>query len=184
VEGVEDCTLLSPLTFTVIDTGDSATDLTGTDGSPRYCVTQAAGNPGSTIEFSPDVSGTIPLGSRLELAADVTITGPGPTVLKLAGGGPGSNFSVFLVDINVTTGISGLTIADGHNNTIMRTAAALTTTWAPWLSPTAPSPTIRPATAAAALTPSMAHPPSPTAHSATTRPATAAASFPITARSL
>src|SRR6185437_173773 len=75
LEWLEDRTLLS--TFTVSDLSGDPNDL----GSLPHAVALANADPGSTILFQPGLSGTIPLAGTLELRADVTITGPGASVL-------------------------------------------------------------------------------------------------------
>jgi hypothetical protein len=85
----------------------------------RVAIILANNNPGSTIEFDPSLftsgPGTIQLNGALpDLSADVTIMGPGASMLTVKGGGSSSDFSVFTVDSGVTAGLSGLTISGGH----------------------------------------------------------------------
>src|SRR5208337_2752804 len=68
----------------------------------------------NTVTFDPSVTGTITLGSGLTISSNVTITGPGATVLTVSGGGPSSSFSVFTMYYWVTACISGLTISNGN----------------------------------------------------------------------
>jgi hypothetical protein len=107
-EWLEDRALLSGLTYTVDRTTDTGAG-SGTSGDLRYALTQANANPGSTIQFS--VTGTIALGSALpDVAADVTINGPGASNLTIQG----TSFSRIL-NINgfFTVAVSGLTIVNG-----------------------------------------------------------------------
>ena len=56
--------------------------------SLREALAYAATLGGSqAITFDPSVTGTITLGSGLTISSDVTITGPGTTVLTVSGGG-------------------------------------------------------------------------------------------------
>ena len=81
----------------------------------RQALANAATLGGSqTITFAPGLSGTITLGGDLEISSNVSIDGPGAPLLTVSGGGPSSNFSVFIVDSSVTVSISGLTIANGY----------------------------------------------------------------------
>ncbi len=121
---LEGRTVLSPTVFTVTGVGDSPSDpQTTTSGDLRYCVGLADANTsnpdGSLIQFDPSVFSvpqTITLGSGLVLsntADQTTITGPA-AALTVSGGGPSSDFRVFVVNSGVTASMSGLTITDGN----------------------------------------------------------------------
>ncbi len=100
-----------PVTYTVTDTTDSATDT----GSIRYIVNEVdAGSGGDTIVFSgAGASGTITLtNGTLNLSQNVTITGPGANLLTVSGN---KAVTVFSIGAGVTASISGLTIANGSN---------------------------------------------------------------------
>lgn len=99
-----------------LDPADGATSL-------REAIFFANAAPGHTITLDPAVfpaggNTTIhlidnPAHRTLELKSDVKIVGPGANAVTIAGGGPGSNFSVFAVDAGVTAAISGVTITGG-----------------------------------------------------------------------
>ncbi|MFI5455435.1 MAG: beta strand repeat-containing protein [Isosphaerales bacterium] len=97
--------------FTVTSTGDSGSG-SGLSGDLLYCITQANEHPDSMIQFGSGGTGTIQLTGGLTLSANVTINGPGESLL-VEGGGSGSHFSVFTVNAGVTASISGLTISNG-----------------------------------------------------------------------
>src|SRR5262249_29781875 len=86
-------------------------------GSLRDGITQANSNtdPFHIITFAPSVTGTITLGSALpDLAADISILGPGAKVLTVARSAVAPPlFSVFTVHSGVSVIISGLTIPGG-----------------------------------------------------------------------
>src|SRR5262249_34429276 len=63
-----------------------------------------------TIDFASGLSGTIFLGSTLEITEPLTVQGPGPDALALYGN---QATQVFRVAAGVTAGISGLTVAGG-----------------------------------------------------------------------
>jgi hypothetical protein len=86
LERLEDRALLSALSLTVNSLGDSGAGL-GTAGDLRFCVAQANLHPGSTIGFAGGLTGTIALGSGLELKASTTINGPSALSLTLQGVG-------------------------------------------------------------------------------------------------
>jgi hypothetical protein len=95
-------------TFTVTDTSDNAAD----PNSLRYAVNHAAN--GDTINFNLTYPATITLtNGYLEIATNVTISGPGAANLFISGNGASN---VFQVDSTVTGAgatISGVTIEDG-----------------------------------------------------------------------
>jgi Bacterial Ig-like domain (group 3) len=100
----------SPRTFTVTNLLD-----TNTQGTLRLAVSEADADLGSTIGFAAGLTGTIPLSSALpDLSANMTIIGPGASMVTVAGGGASSNFSVLTVDSGVTATVSGLTISGGN----------------------------------------------------------------------
>ena len=109
VEALED--RLTPSTFVVQTTADTG------PGSLRDAITQANTNtdPFHIISFAPNVTGTISLGSALpDLAADISIDGPGAKVLTVARSATAPTFfSVFTVHSGVSVTISGLTISGG-----------------------------------------------------------------------
>src|SRR5690348_9749503 len=63
------------------DTNDGSCD--AGDCSLREAI--AAAPAGATITFAPGLTGTIILGSQLEIVQDVTISGPGVNVITLSG---------------------------------------------------------------------------------------------------
>lgn len=66
-------------TYTVLNNNDSGAD------SLRDAMTNANGDPGSTIDFDPSVVGTITILSALpQIIVDMTIIGPGSLVLTVA----------------------------------------------------------------------------------------------------
>ena len=80
----------------------------GLVGDLRYAISQANANPGSDIAFA--VTGTIQLLTPLpNLTADVTINGPGATLLIVSG----ATTSVLTFDSGVTANLSGLTLSGG-----------------------------------------------------------------------
>ncbi len=69
-----------------------------------------------TITFSPSVTGTIQLKSGLTISSNVTIIGPGASLLAVEPlGSP--NFTIFTVSAGGIASISGLTITDGKSPT-------------------------------------------------------------------
>ncbi len=98
----------SPLgvTLTVTTTADS--NITPPPGSLREAILFA--NPGDTINFSFTLPATITLnGAWLGISKDLTITGPGSSLLAVSGG---NLYPVFIISSGNVT-ISGLTIRDG-----------------------------------------------------------------------
>src|SRR5262245_23889209 len=93
-----------PSTLTVVNLGDSGA------GSLRGQLAAAA--PGDTIDFAAGLSGTVFLGSALDVTKDLTVQGPGPDALALYGQ---QATQVFHVAAGVTAGISGLTVAGGSD---------------------------------------------------------------------
>ncbi len=100
-----------------VDTTNDESD--GSDGktSLREALANAATMTGNqTITFASGLTGMITLGAGLTISSNVTISGPGASVLTVAGGGASSDFSVFTVSSGVTATISGLTITDGNTS--------------------------------------------------------------------
>jgi hypothetical protein len=79
LEALEDRAVPSTLTVTnLLDSGP---------GSLRAAVTTANTSAGAdTIQFAPGLHGTITLGSELSITEDLTINGPGSTLLAVSGG--------------------------------------------------------------------------------------------------
>src|SRR5262249_30275408 len=73
----------------------------------------AATSAGGTVDFAAGLSGTVTLttaaGGQLSIAKNLTIVGPGASVVTVSGGG---NFRVFQITTG-TVNISGLVIANG-----------------------------------------------------------------------
>jgi len=91
----------------------SGTSVTVTDGSLRAAILYADNHAGTTITFTPGLSGTILLGYNLPpLTADMTITGPGASVVAVDGR---LKFQPFAIHAGVTATLSGLTIQSGGN---------------------------------------------------------------------
>ena len=92
--------------YTVNNTNDSGV------GSLRAAITYANVNAGAVITFAPGLSGTILLASALPaLAANVTIQGPGASVIAVDGNG---KYQPFAISPGVAATVSGLTIRNGH----------------------------------------------------------------------
>jgi hypothetical protein len=83
-------------------------------GSLRDAISQANTNPGpDTISFQPGLTGTITLTSgEIAISDELTINGPGASVLSVAGGGTSRIFNI----AGTTATINGLTITDGAVN--------------------------------------------------------------------
>jgi hypothetical protein len=90
----------------VTNTNDSG------DGSLRQAIFDAdSSNSGDTIAFQSGLTGTITLTSgSLVIEDSLTINGPGASTLAISGGG---SSQVFVVDMDATVSISGLTIESG-----------------------------------------------------------------------
>jgi hypothetical protein len=116
LEILEDRTLLSNYTVTV--GGDALNpNNTPVTGTLRWAVTQAdqTGNLGSTITFDISKIGSniITLShGELQIAQDLTITGPGASALTISGGNTSRVFDVTSQTASVI--IAGLTIANGN----------------------------------------------------------------------
>ena len=93
--------------YTVTNTNDSGS------GSLRDAIAQAAGDsdPSDTISFDSTVTGTITLRTgQLSIAKNLTITGPGQTLLTISGGNSSRIFEITAGSVS----ISGLTVSGGH----------------------------------------------------------------------
>jgi hypothetical protein len=102
LEALEDRSL--PSTLTVINLADSGV------GSLRDRLAAAAA--GDTVAFAPGLSGTVFLGSALDITQSLTVQGPGSAALTLYGQ---QATQVIHVEAGVTAGISGLTVAGGSD---------------------------------------------------------------------
>ena len=104
--GAFEVTSQSGSNYLVINLRDSGA------GSLRAAVGFANANAGTVINFQTSLSGTIPLASALPaLAANVTITGPGASVVAVDGNS--QQFQPFSVNSGVTASLSGLTVQNG-----------------------------------------------------------------------
>jgi hypothetical protein len=94
--------------ITVTNTNDSG------PGSLRQALADA--NDGDTIQFDPALNGqTITLTSgELVVADNITISGPGPSLLAVSRNSQSSNFRILHIQPNHTVAISGLTISNGN----------------------------------------------------------------------
>ena len=94
--------------YTVTSTEDNGGTCINTSCTTlRAAITNAPA--GSTIQFEPDISGTITItGTPLELSKEIIINGPGRDVLSISGN---DLIRVLEVDTGVTAMISGLTTA-------------------------------------------------------------------------
>jgi hypothetical protein len=97
-----------PSILTVTNTLDN-----GSKGSLRYEVAQAEkSGKVTTIDFAQGLHGTITLYGQLNITHNLTIQGPGDSVLTISGG---FTSRVFEVAPKVTAAISGLTITQGDS---------------------------------------------------------------------
>ena len=81
-------------------------------GSLRQAILDAeADSSHDTIDFAPDVSGTIVLTAPLVINYDLTVDGPGADELAVSGA---DSYRVFLIKSGAAMTITGLTIRDGH----------------------------------------------------------------------
>jgi CSLREA domain-containing protein len=99
-------------------TADGVCDTGATVGGQPECTLRAAieeanGTTGADAIDATGVSGTIQLGGRLQITADLEITGPGADELIVNGGGDAGGFQVFFISHGDAVGISGLTISGG-----------------------------------------------------------------------
>ncbi len=111
LETLEDRTLMS--TCHVTRFSDSGAGM-GFRGDLRYCINKVNTNPGAdTIDFR--VTGSIFARNLPALTSDITITGPGPDLLAVDGGGfLTGDHPLFEVYPAVTIVISGLTISNHY----------------------------------------------------------------------
>lgn len=77
-------------------------------GSLRQAIADAA--PGDTISFDLPANSTITLSSELSIYKNLTINGPGASLLTISG-----NNAVRILNIGATVNISGLTLTAGYN---------------------------------------------------------------------
>ena len=97
----------SPAVLTVTNTNDSG------PGSLRQVIASAAA--GTTIEFAPGVTGVITLTSgHLVIDKDLTVHGPGASVLTLDGNNTSRIFQIYNPFLALTANLSGLTIRGGR----------------------------------------------------------------------
>lgn len=117
-------TLAAPFALSALDwTVDIAADQNDLTCAPGDCSLReaiAAAGDGDTILFAlPGASPwTIPLSGAqgpLSISNDVTITGPGATLLAISGG---SLMRVMTVEVGATVSLSGLTLRDGRATSI------------------------------------------------------------------
>jgi hypothetical protein len=80
-------------------------------GTLSQAITDA--NPGDTITFAPNVSGTINLFGTTFFTKPLTIQGPGAQVLTVSSSGPSGIFSLGFGASNQTIRFSGLTLSGG-----------------------------------------------------------------------
>ena len=101
---------MNAATITVTNTADSGT------GSLR--ATLAAADDGDTIQFDATLNGqTITLtSSELLIGKNITITGPGPSLLAVSRDQQASNFRIFEIMSSHTVIIQGLTISGGFSD--------------------------------------------------------------------
>jgi predicted outer membrane repeat protein len=96
-----------PAVLTVTNTNDNG------PGSLRHAIFRAG--PGTTIDFAQDVVGSIILTSgQLVIDKDLTITGPGASVLALDGNASSRVFKIGTVFFDAAVQISGLTVRGGR----------------------------------------------------------------------
>jgi len=103
-------------TLTVTNLGD-ASFASCPSGAPAGSLRAevAAASPGDTINFAPGLNGVIDLQCFLEISKNLTIAGPGATVITVTSATSpfGAQFPMFVIDPSVTASISGLTMANG-----------------------------------------------------------------------
>ncbi len=80
-------------------------------GSLRQAISDAA--VGDTITFASNVSTITLTSGELPLTKNVTVTGPGATALTVKRDASAPRFGIFIVNMDVTAAISGLTISGG-----------------------------------------------------------------------
>ena len=98
-------------TWTVISLADTNTG-SSHSGTLRWVIGQAAN--GDAINFQSGLTGTIGLTAALPaIAVDITIDGPGATVITVSGSSSTTVGTIFTIDSGKTVTISGLTISNG-----------------------------------------------------------------------
>ena len=104
--------LTEPATSIVVTSLDDTTAA----GTLRWAITQAnslSGGINDSISFDPSLSGTITLTSALPaISQNLTITGPGQSVITIDGVG---SYRPFMVNSGITLNISNLTLSRGQN---------------------------------------------------------------------
>ncbi|MGE0132868.1 MAG: choice-of-anchor Q domain-containing protein [Blastocatellales bacterium] len=95
-----------PAAITVTNTNDSG------PGSLRQAIIDVT--PGDTIDFSASVRGVISLAGELIINKNLSLQGPGASLLSVSGDGASRVFTIGNSATNVV--ISGLTITDGNAN--------------------------------------------------------------------
>jgi hypothetical protein len=111
-----------------VDTVTSLNDsVIPTLGELRTTINNAA--PGDTIVFQTGLTGTINLNvglGSLAISKNLTINGPGPSVITINGGGPGTLFSDFSISSGVGLAvISNLTLTGGDGGNSGSTGGAV-----------------------------------------------------------
>lgn len=103
-----------PALFTVTNTNNSLA------GSLRQAIIDSNALAGAdTINFAGAVTGTITLTSgEMLISDDLTITGPGASVLKIDGKSAGRVFNINKAGVQLSVSISGLTLTNGKSATL------------------------------------------------------------------
>lgn len=128
VAGVGTTVALAPAvgaaTFSVTNLNDSGL------GSLRQAIIEANGAAGAdTIEFAPEVSGTITLESDLPVITEaLAISGPGAANLTISGDGTWAAFAIAPINAGEAVTISGLTITDGQSSASASGISAISAT--------------------------------------------------------
>jgi hypothetical protein len=91
---------------------DTVTSLLDDGSAGTLRATLANANNGDTIVFNTGLTGTITLASTLTINNDVTILGPGASLLTISGN---NAVMVFTVNSGAQVSLSGLTIANGNS---------------------------------------------------------------------
>lgn len=98
------------LNYTVSNTSDSGS------GSLRDAIDQANDNPGfDRVLFQSSVSGSITLGSELDVYSSMNIIGPGADKLAIDGGNNNQLFDIYFGDGRPLVAISDLTLRNGKS---------------------------------------------------------------------
>lgn len=97
-------------TFTVTNNADSG------PGSLRQAVTAANGTtPHDTINFAPNVTGTITLAGRITVTRSATIDGPGAAILRIVAPTDNAFFQNDTLPMGINVEFEGLTL-EGHSS--------------------------------------------------------------------